>query len=56
MPCWLSEPSLRVLEAGVNELFRDTRVLTLHVDALEQIEGSVKILLNHSKRKETKMR
>eukprot|EP00752_Nemacystus_decipiens_P011662 g10350.t1 len=43
----VTEPSLQVLEAGVRELFKDSRIFAMHSDALEQIQDGVDLLTEY---------
>lgn len=39
-----------MLEAGVKELFKDSRIFVMHSDALEQIQDGVNLLSDYGEK------
>eukprot|EP00904_Undaria_pinnatifida_P012028 jgi/Undpi1/7956/HiC_scaffold_24.g10428.m1 len=46
----VTDPSLKVLGAGVKELFKDSRIFVMHSDALEQIQDGVSMLVDYGEK------
>lgn len=51
-----ADPSLKVLGAGVKELFKDSRIFVMHSDALEQIEDGVSMLVDYGEKALARLR
>ena len=51
-----ADPSLKVLGAGVKELFKDSRIFVMHSDALEQIQDGVSMLVDYGEKALARLR
>lgn len=56
LACLAADPSLKVLAAGVKELFKDSRIFVMHSDALEQIQDGVSMLVDYGEKALTRLR